>query len=79
MSGAWEIAWGIKVEVWPLTPKREYRVRRVEAQDETLPQEGLQLSKDGENGSSARRPEAAPERRVATGENLKKNARQPSI
>lgn len=28
-------------------PKRQQRVRRAEAQDEPLPQEGLQLSKDG--------------------------------
>lgn len=62
---------GNQGRMWPLTP-RESIESEVEAQDETLPQEG-------ENDSPAGRPEAAPERRVATGEDLKKNARQPSI
>lgn len=45
-------------------PRREHRVRRIEAQDETVPQEGLQLSKDGENDRHSLRG--------APGENLKK-------
>lgn len=45
--------------MWPLTP-REHRIKRAEVQDETLPQEGLQLRKDGERIVLPERPKASP-------------------
>ena len=41
-------------------PKREHRIRRVEALDETLPPIGLPLSKDGAKDGPARKTKGIP-------------------